>query len=253
MKKDNFTYLFSINAKNGKNYYLTSSSSPISYEGNLYLPFSGLSILSAKFDDSAQNKIILQGVFEPLGISQNTDLTGSVIKIIFYEKEQSRDLVTYICTQQTNENLEFQLECQPESIKLNQSLLPVFSRTCRANFCDKDCGLDLEMMKVLINIESIFGEEIIFDNNDEYKSGYFSQGKMLVEYDDGKQKEYFIYNHFKDRLRIKNISEFDNQSINSIYLYPSCDKNIRTCCYSFNNAVNFRGEPDIPENRVIKN
>jgi hypothetical protein len=37
-----------------------------------------------------------------------------------------------------------------------------------------------------------------------------------------------------------------------IYLMSSCDKTFITCCNKFNNAVNFRGEPFIPEKNFLK-
>ncbi len=80
MSDRNFTYLFYINLKNGIEYHLTSSVDLITLEGKLYLPFSGLSIESAEFNDSAQNNIVLHGTFEDLGITRNLDLVGAVLR-----------------------------------------------------------------------------------------------------------------------------------------------------------------------------
>ena len=57
-------YLFYIKARSNREYYLTSANEEIRYNNDLYLPYSGLTLLSGKFDDFAENCIILHGIFE---------------------------------------------------------------------------------------------------------------------------------------------------------------------------------------------
>ena len=247
-----FVYLFCIELKNAQEYYLTSSSYKINFDGKIYIPFSGLSFLSGQFNDTAQNKIILHGVFEEKGISSDQDLVDSRIKIINFENKIANELVTYHCTEQISDGLEFKLVCKSEVTKLNQSLLPVFSRTCRANFCDKDCNLDINDFKVKVSVINIEGDSFLCEDLSIYKSNYFSGGRLFVERND-LVYEYPIKSHFANKIEVYTGSNLNIKDISKVFLSPSCDKKIRTCCYSFNNAVNFRGEPDIPENKIIKN
>ena len=120
MIKNGLTYLFHITSKHGDEIYFTSSFSHIHHDNKVYVPFSGLSVFSGEFNDSAQNKIILHGIFEDQGITSDQDLVGSNIKIIIFEYGKANELVTYICTKQISEGLEFKLVCEPETIKLNQ-------------------------------------------------------------------------------------------------------------------------------------
>ena len=129
MASDNLTHLFDISLKGEKVYYLTSSSDSIEHDGKVYLPFSGMSVESVELNDSAQNKIVLHGVFEAGGIENNCDIIGSIIRIVNYTTERAEEILRYICTKQISEELEFKLICEPESIKYNQSLLPNFSKT----------------------------------------------------------------------------------------------------------------------------
>ena len=253
MAGDNFTHLFDISLKDGKVHYLTSSSNSINHDGKAYLLFSGLSVESVELNDSAQNKIVLHGVFEDQGIANNCDIVGSIISIINYTPEHAEEMLRYICTKQISEELEFKLICEPEAIKYNQSLLPIFSKTCRVNFCDKSCKLKIDDFKVIIEVTSQAGKSIVCDGITEYSNGYFSNGKLVVEYNDGKKEEFLLKGHFANKIELRSEVIFNLEDIREMKLAPTCDKKIRTCCYSFNNTVNFRGEPDVPEYRIIKN
>ena len=252
MIDDNFMHLFHIKSKYEKELYFTSSTFQINHEDKIYVPFSGLSIFSGEFNDSAQNEIILHGIFEEQGIMADQDLVGSVIKIINFECGITNELVTYICTKQISEGLEFKLVCQPEIIKLKQSLLPIFSKTCRANFCDKDCKLDINNFKIEILVVKMEGNSLFCADLSKHKNNYFSGGKLFIDRD-SRQYEYDIKNHFANKIELLHAHNLNIKDVSKFYLAPTCDKKIRTCCYSFNNTVNFRGEPDIPEHRIIKN
>lgn len=252
MIKNSLIYLFHIKSKYGDELYFTSSSSHIHHDDKVYVPFSGLSVFSGEFNDSSQNKIILHGVFEERGVTSDQDLVGSSIKIIIFEYGKANELVTYICTKQISEGLEFKLVCEPEIIKLNQSLLPVFSKTCRANFCDKDCKLDINNFKTEISVVKIEGNSLFCTDLSKHKNNYFSGGKLFVE-SNNRQYEYDIKSHYANKIELLHVHNLNIKDISKFYLAPTCDKKIRTCCYSFNNTVNFRGEPDIPEHRIIKN
>jgi hypothetical protein len=144
---NHFTNLFYIKTKSKKELYLTSSPEFIEFEGNMYKPFSGLSVESGEFNDSAVNILVLHGVFEAQGIDRNQELEGATIRIMSIDENGVDELVTYICTKQILEDLEFKLICEPSSVKFNQSLLSSFSKTCRANFCDSQCKLEIKDFK----------------------------------------------------------------------------------------------------------
>ena len=212
-----------------------------------------MSVESVELNDSAQNKIVLHGVFEVGGIANNCDIVGSVIRIISYTTEHAEEMLRYICTKQISEKLEFKLICEPESIKYNQSLLSNFSKTCRANFCDKYCKLEIDDLQVVVEITGQTGSSLAIDGISEYSNGYFSNGKLFVEYNDEKKEEFSLKGHFANKIELIGKAIFNLEDIREVKLAPTCDKKIRTCCYSFNNTVNFRGEPDVPEYRIIKN
>jgi hypothetical protein len=113
MKMIHFTNLFYIKTKSNQELYLTSSSEFVEYIGDMYKPFSGLSIESGELNDSGLNKLVLHGIFEAQGIDRNQELLGATIRIINIDETGADELVTYICTKQILEDLEFRLICEP--------------------------------------------------------------------------------------------------------------------------------------------
>lgn len=241
-------YLFHIKTKTLKEYCLTSGNNKIEHEGNIYLPYSGLSLASGEFNDSAENHIILHGIFEKNGIYKEDKLMGSSIKIMRLQKGLVKDYVTYICAQFYISDLEFEIRLEPETIKYNQSLLEMFSKTCRANFGDHRC-------KININDYAIDCEMVSFEENrllcdmQNVEDGYFTGGKLITS----DNKEFSILTHNNNNIEIETNDNHNITIQEQVKLIPACDKNFRTCCNRFNNAVNFRGEPSIPESNIVKN
>lgn len=241
-------YLFHIKKGNSKEYYLTSSIDSVHYDGNEYLPYSGLSFVSGSFNDSAENCIVLHGVFEPLGITKSDNFMGASVKIMSMQDEDARHYVTYVCTQHNINDLDFEIHCESEAIKYNQSLLEMFSKTCRASFGDKRCKVNKNDYSITSNILFCNGNMLSCDVAGR-EDGYFTGGKLI----DSNQCEFSILVHSHNNIEIAMGAECNFSAGDQIILVPTCDKNFRTCCYSFNNAVNFRGEPVIPESNIVKN
>lgn len=241
-------YLFHIIKNSEKEYCLTSAAKGLEYDGNIYLPYSGLSFLSGSFNDSAENLIVLKGVFETNGISKDDDLIGASVKILRMQNNEIKHFVTYFCTQHNINDLNFEIHCEPETIKYNRSLLQMFSKTCRANFGDNRCKVNKDDYMITCNVLSINGSMITCDFED-IASGYFEGGKLI----DANQKEFSILTHIHHSLEVHGSDECAFRAGDQVRLVPTCDKNFRTCCYSFNNAINFRGEPVIPESNIVKN
>ena len=117
-----------------------------------------------------------------------------------------------------------------------------FSKTCRAKFGDKDCGVNLEDYKINCKIQSIDSNVIILESCDN-ESGYFTGGKVCFA---NSSKSFIIDQHYNNIIRLSCSVPIDLIYSKNINIYPTCDKDFRTCCKNFNNAVNFRGEPFAP-------
>jgi uncharacterized phage protein (TIGR02218 family) len=93
-----------------------------------------------------------------------------------------------------------------------------------------------------------FNFNIISCDIKDVEDGYFTGGRLRAK----EYKEFKILMHSGNYIEIDYTLALDFIGHKQVTLIPACDKNFRTCCYSFNNEVNFRGEPAIPESNIIK-
>lgn len=250
--KEDLIYMFDIKCKSGKNFYLTSSSASYRIDNIEYIPNSGLNFVYGEFDESAHNNVCIKGIFELNGIQKGSNLAGAMVKISRLNSGRLVHFISYFCTQYVSNDLEFEMRCEPEVVKYNQSLLQMFSKTCRANFGDNRCKVSIEEYNVKTEVIDRSGN-ILSCAFDGFDDGYFKNGTLLVVGEEDNKYEFKILSHFRNNIEVDLDTEFDFIKHKLVTLIPGCDKNYRTCCYSFNNAVNFRGEPVIPESNIIEN
>ncbi|RTK92288.1 MAG: DUF2163 domain-containing protein [Rickettsiales bacterium] len=248
----NLIYLFDVILTNGKIFFFTSSSQYQFFEENTYVPQSGLNFNIGEFNDSAENSAIIYGIFETNGICKNDNLSGAKIKIKYLYANNAHLIGNFIVTKFFSHDLEFELKCETECIKYNQALLQMFSKTCRANFGDDRCKIRLEDVSIQSQIIEVNNNIITCDFRD-IEDGYFKNGKLIINDAQNTAHEYNIISHFRNNIETNITSTSFIFSKQIVTLIPGCDKNYRTCCYSFHNAVNFRGEPVIPEFNIIEN
>ncbi|WP_316353504.1 DUF2163 domain-containing protein [Candidatus Trichorickettsia mobilis] len=244
---ENFVYCFEITLSTGQNLYLTSASIAINLQNQIFLPNSGITVISGEFNDSAYNNIILDGIFEVNGIISTMDLTTATVKIILYFSGYSYHWLTYYCSVYTKFDLGFRLYLEPESKKYQQSLLQKFSKTCRTNFGDKRCKADKQLYSHCYNISEVIGNIlIVVDLNKE--NGYFDDGELVF-----KETQFIakILKQLDNNLELDQAIPDVLKEHKEVILIAGCDKKFITCCNKFNNAVNFRGEPWIPEDNFL--
>ncbi len=250
--KNSLIYLFQINTASAKNINLTSANDEVVFDGIFYLPNSGLSLARGNFNDSASDEIILTGVFEQEGVAKKDNLAGARVKIFYGLPSKIKFLVTFYVSSYISKDLEFELICESEAKKYQKSLLQTFSKKCRASFGDEKCKINLEKYRFQCKIQEI-KNDVFVCRGLSCKDGYLNDGTItLKSKDNASTKTYKIISHFDNNIRVLNYdANFDCDE--DIILTAGCDKNFRTCCYSYNNALNFRGEPFIPEKNIIEN
>ena len=132
-------------------------------------------------------------------------------------------------------------------------MLKVFSKKCRANFCDSKCKLDKNLYSQTYEISSIISRHLTLANCDK-EDGYFNGGSAtFVVNNEASQFNAIILGHSRTNIELNKLvpDVFANNST-YVILTAGCDKNFITCCNKFNNGVNFRGEPLIPEYNFLK-
>ncbi|MDR0296739.1 MAG: phage BR0599 family protein [Rickettsia sp.] len=207
-----------------------------------------MTLKEGQFNDSAQNYIVLEGIFENNGVKQQYDLTQAMVKIYVCFTNSCKHFVTYRCSTYTKRDLDFTLRLEPNIELYNQSLLQSFSKKCRANFGDLKCKINKMVYSQIYNIDEMFGRTIVISNLDK-ENGYFNYGDAIL---DNGQFYNKIISHSGNLVILDKLILDSMKHNKTVDLIVGCDKNFITCCNKFNNAVNFRGEPLIPDDNFIK-
>lgn len=253
-EKQPIIFCFTITLHNNDILYLCSANKVIHINDFTFMPNSGLTLYSANFNDSAQDEIILHGIFEQGGITTEVNLVDSKITIYCIIDNELIHFATNYISNFIKHDLEFYITSVPEAVKYNRSILNVYSKKCRAKFGDAKCQVKLDEYKKQYTIQEI-GVDYISVGGMDHESGYYTFGDMLIMTSNNVRVQYKILSHINDRIQIDGILDKNLMTLNQIHditLIPGCDKKFSTCCDKYHNAINFRGEPSIPGDNFLK-
>jgi len=151
----------------------------------------------------------------------------------------------------SQEDGSFAAELRSAKASLEVDLVPRTSPTCRARFCDPECGVNAARFTHLCAVSSI---------DLEANSTSFTGAPGAAEMRNGHVK--WIDGPFSGvTMQVIDAGTgglvLDQPLSSTIsagqlaYLREGCDHTIATCSGRFDNAVNFRGEPHLPGNDLL--
>lgn len=121
-----------------------------------------------------------------------------------------------------------------------------FSKTCRAEFCDAKCKLDIRQYthsyRVLLVNNNIFTIDNLDKPNNFFTSGYASFYKTINDADLSFKTKIIL--HDNSYITTLATPSFEINAYDGIYLTQPCQKT-QEACKAFNNIINFQGEPFI--------
>ena len=119
--------------------------------------------------------------------------------------------------------------------------------TCRAQFADSRCKLDPALYTVTGSITSIISNRIIADSTRSEANAYFAYGKITITSgaNEGLSMEVKTYTSVDGVIELTLPFPFPLQIGDTYSMIAGCNKLFDTC-KTFNNVINFRGEPHIP-------
>lgn len=137
---------------------------------------------------------------------------------------------------------------------LEKTIGETYSPLCRAGFCDKRCSLNLENYTFFGEISEIISATEFISNSKDIinkETNYFKYG--LITFKTGKNKDKKIEVKQSNTSNIViNTKLFYNPEIGDTFeIVAGCDKKFSTCIERFNNAINFRGEPNLPRTTKV--
>jgi len=141
------------------------------------------------------------------------------------------------------ENGKFYTEIRGLNQAYDQTLCQTYSPQCRAKLGDNKCKILLSNYSVDSSVVSCSDGKVIL--NDTLPDRVYNNG-ILEILKNGKKFEIFS-NKGNEVFLLGDdlISCFEVGD--QVVLYQGCDGNIGTCINKFDNAINFRGEPFIPQ------
>lgn len=245
-------YFFIIKTKNQSILRFHNGHSEYHIDGTIYMHHSSLELKECYFEDSGFNHATIHGLREDKETFIIEDLIDAEIEVSILLGKQLKKLFKYVCTEVKILDHEFYLKLEPETRKFSASAVSTFSKTCRANFGDKKCKVNIESLAKRYEIEKIDGNSILLKNLYE-ASGFYTLGNLQVYFTDYSGKNFIIKSHIGKIIALKENISFKANQIAYIEIYPGCDKKLQTCCKKFDNVINFRGEPFIPEVSILDN
>ena len=143
----------------------------------------------------------------------------------------------------------FQVELLGLTRLLDRPVVPQTSPTCRARFCDSDCGLNALRFRHYRKAVTVEAETVTVAAGitaDDFAYGHL---RWLDGENAGITAD-IIANGISD-LTYANRPPFPVMVGKRLELYEGCDKRLETCATRFANAINFRGEPHLPGNDLL--
>ena len=121
----------------------------------------------------------------------------------------------------------------------------VTSKTCRNDFCDSICGLDIANFTESATVASVSGGNN-FTVNVSRRENYFLGG--ILTWTGGSNSGQTGQVIFSNGTQIRTLNPFANAITvgDTCTIQRGCDKTFRTCREIYGNGVNFQGEPGLP-------
>lgn len=243
-----------ITCTNGQVFRLTDHSEAIGdYEPGLMFRPMTMESSSTVSADNTECECLTNDVLNRADIDAGL-LTDAVVKakLVNYTNPGEGDLASrrgYVGEVRTDiSGLKFTVEIVGLTDKLAGTITEQYTQTCRASLGDERCQFDLESIAVSGTVEGITPDGIVIsDSARTEEAGWFAFGRVVFNTGEaaGKQREVVASNKGMFALvqqMPKPVAVGDTYT-----LYPGCNRRLATCRVKFHNAINFRGEPLVPD------
>jgi uncharacterized phage protein (TIGR02218 family) len=223
----------------------------------------GLSLSSFSSHMNLAHDLIEVELIDPLTylpLNHLSTLEGANLDIVLVNYENPQDFALIkrgFVHKMKEQGRVVTLEVRGLTSLLDQSIQEIYSPECRAQFCDKRCGLNLKnyTYKGVVtesdsqNIYTRFQDTNRTENKNILASStlYWVSGKnkgetSYVRSYDETNKQFLLWAPLK--------APMENEDAYELTL--GCDKSLGTCANFYKNAVNFRGEPFVPNQEKIR-
>lgn len=238
----------------------TSHTQDIEYSGLVYRAAQGIAATTVQTTASlAVDNLDVRGYLDAVGITEedvnNGVYDGAQLEVFLINyADISMGIVKLRRGFLGNVKLSrlgFDAEIRGLMERFQRQILELYTPACRADLGDSRCTVNLATYTVTGSITSFTTNRVFRDTTRTEANAYFLGGlltftsgsnkdlKMEVKQWTLATKEFELALPMRQRLQLG-----DTYSV-----YAGCDKLWETCKVKFNNIVNFRGEPYIPQSQ----
>lgn len=143
----------------------------------------------------------------------------------------------------------FAVELQGVTRLLDRPVCPATSPSCRAQFGDPACRVDLAGRTNVATVVSLSGRVAMLDA--PVAAGVLAQGELVWLDGPACGLATSILGQDGAELQLAQVPPFAVGTPVRVRLTEGCDKQLATCRDRFANAVNFRGEAHLPGNDLL--
>jgi uncharacterized phage protein (TIGR02218 family) len=251
--------ILKVTRKDGTELFFTDSDTPLVFEGDTYradVSFTSSAILATSEATNAQT-VTVEAIMDDLGFKEADirrrlyDAADVVISILNYEDPSMGAMIKFSGIMGeikiTDKNrMIFEVRARG-SVNGGDLAQERYSATCRASLGDARCGIDIEALKVAITVDAVSGQVVsaseLTQADNHWQLGYvrFATGANA-----GATFPIASSNLATNSITLTGLPASAVVAGDTAFVYPGCDRTLRTCVDRFSNPNNFRGEPYVP-------
>jgi len=227
-----------IKLKSGKVLSFTDFDQDIELDNIVYISTNKFMPSAITLKNNVNSIFYLEGV-----IDQDFDQAlydGAEVKIIIanYQTKKKKEIAAGNIANITLKDSKFIAEILPFKSKMNLVVGSEYSKTCRAEFCDKACGLNINNYKVKGRVvDKIDKYSFISDIKENFSN-------CIIEFTRTKNFSYNVKGVLNQKVFLFSPLSEEVAIGDEFVITLGCDKTFESCI-NYKNAINFRGEPHI--------
>jgi uncharacterized phage protein (TIGR02218 family) len=145
----------------------------------------------------------------------------------------------------------FSVDIEGPAARLSMPVAPFTSPTCRARFCDAQCGLNAQRFRHRATAIAVNSVSVSIGGIGALDLALFEYGELRWLGGRNCGKRHMIVGTTADSVVLERPPSFEIDPDTPVELLQGCDKLLATCAARFGNVVNFRGEPHLPGNDLL--
>lgn len=146
----------------------------------------------------------------------------------------------------TLKNHQFVAEIRGLTQRLSQNIGELYSPSCRARLGDSRCKVNMATHTHTGTITSVESNSVLYDTARTEDNGIFTFGKITFTSGGNNGLSMEVKEYTVGKLVLALPMPYTAMAGDSYSIEEGCDKTLATCKNTFNNVVNFRGEPHVP-------